>query len=865
MSPPTEPSQQARHPLLTRLEGIGTYLIPLGVLTVFAFMIWSAYHLSTEVRYEDVRDAIAGTRWTTLELAAFFTGLSFAALILYDFNALDYIHRKLPPVPVAITAFSAYAVGNTLGFGALSGGAVRFRAYSRLGLSPDEVGKVIAFVTLAFGFGLTAVSAIAVLVTAKAMSPLVGIGSFGLRTAAIVTLLLLGLLLYVTRHGRQIEKAGIKLRLPDTATASRQFLVTAFDVAAAATVLYVLLPPNPMTWISFVAIYAGAIGLGVLSHVPAGLGVFEAAIIAALGGTMSVESILSSLLLYRIIYHIVPLIVAAVIMIAIEIRELARHPVAASLMSLEPRLTPTLLAALALVTGTVMIFSTVTPTPASDLDFLAEHLPLAIVEGAHFLSSVMGLVLFVSARGLAQRLDGAWWVAISAAAASFVFAFLRAVALYEAMLLIVLICGLWFARRQFTRPASLLRQALAPSWIVAMVMVLIAAFTILRFVYRDLEYTDTLWWQFEFQDEAPRGLRSVMGLSLIALAIAIASLLRPATRLPPPVTEEEITRAVDILATQDNPSANLVRMGDKRIMFSASGRSFLMYGIQGRSWIALFDPFGEAAEKSELVWRFVEEARTAGGKPVFYQISPALLPSCADAGLRAYRLGELAVADLGRFDLRGSRLAPLRHAMSRGQRDGLDFAVLEPAALCQVIEELRAISDAWLAQYDAREKSFSLGSFEDDYVTSQPVAILRGADGRIIAFATLLTTPTGVEATVDLMRFAPDAPKSAMDFLFVKTMEYLKDHGYARFNLGMAPLSGMSKREAAPVWDRLGSIMFEHGEKFYNFQGLKAFKSKFHPDWKPRYLAVAGSSGPVMAIMDATLLIGGGIRGVVRK
>lgn len=114
------------------------------------------------------------------------------------------------------------------------------------------------------------------------------------------------------------------------------------------------------------------------------------------------------------------------------------------------------------------------------------------------------------------------------------------------------------------------------------------------------------------------------------------------------------------------------------------------------------------------------------------------------------------------------------------------------------------------------------------------------------------------------MRFAPDAPKGSMDFLFVRIMEYLRDAGYSEFNLGMAPLAGMSQREVAPVWDRLGSVVFEHGERFYNFKGLKAFKSKFQPRWEPRYLAAA-TVGPAIAMMDATLLIGGGLRGVVGK
>ena len=81
----------------------------------------------------------------------------------------------------------------------------------------------------------------------------------------------------------------------------------------------------------------------------------------------------------------------------------------------------------------------------------------------------------------------------------------------------------------------------------------------------------------------------------------------------------------------------------------------------------------------------------------------------------------------------------------------------------------------------------------------------------------------------------------------------------------MAPLSGMARREAAPVWDRIGGTLFEHGERFYNFKGLRAFKAKFHPRWEPRYLAVSGNAGAALALMDVTFLIGGGVKGVISK
>ncbi len=470
----------------------------------------------------------------------------------------------------------------------------------------------------------------------------------------------------------------------------------------------------------------------------------------------------------------------------------------------------------------------------------------------------------VAARGLGQRLDGAWWVSTVSAVAALMLSLLKAIAVVEAAFLAFFIIGLVANRRRFRRPASLLNQALTAGWLTAIAVICIGAVVILFFVYRDVEYSNELWWQFEFAGEAPRSLRAVLGITIVSSAIAAFSLLRPAAERLEPVSEDAVDRAVAIAVKSGLADANLVRMRDKSIMFSEKGDAFVMYGKQGRSWIALFDPVGARHSASELVWRFVEAARAAGCRAVFYQISPALLASCADAGLRAFKLGELAVVHLQGFELKGGKWANLRQTASRAVRDGLEFAVIEPEGIPAVMDELADVSDSWLADHNAKEKGFSLGAFDPDYVAAQPVCVLK-KDGRIVAFANLLLTQSKEEGSIDLMRFSPDAPKGSMDFLFVQILEYLRNAGFQRFNLGMAPLSGMSKRDAAPVWDRVGGTVFDHGERFYNFKGLRAFKSKFHPEWQPRYLAVSGGVSPMIALMDATFLIGGGLRGVVRK
>ena len=190
--------------------------------------------------------------------------------------------------------------------------------------------------------------------------------------------------------------------------------------------------------------------------------------------------------------------------------------------------------------------------------------------------------------------------------------------------------------------------------------------------------------------------------------------------------------------------------------------------------------------------------------------------------------------------------------------------MVPPSGVGAILGDMRRISDGWLAQHNTREKSFSLGSFKPEYLTHLPVALVRRGDVPV-AFANLLCTDLRREASVDLMRYAPDAPKGAMDYLFVKLMLHFQAEGYERFGLGMAPFSGLVQHPLAPRWHRLGSLVFGLGEHFYNFQGLRSFKEKFNPVWEPRYLCSPGGLSPLLALADIAALTSGGIKGVIWK
>ena len=104
-----------------------------------------------------------------------------------------------------------------------------------------------------------------------------------------------------------------------------------------------------------------------------------------------------------------------------------------------------------------------------------------------------------------------------------------------------------------------------------------------------------------------------------------------------------------------------------------------------------------------------------------------------------------------------------------------------------------------------------------------------------------------------------------MEALLVHVMLWGRAEGYRRFSLGMAPLSGFERSSVAPPWQRVGAFVYEHGEAFYGFQGLRAFKEKFAPEWEPRYLACPGGLALPRVLADISALIAGGYRRIFIK
>jgi phosphatidylglycerol lysyltransferase len=851
------PSQRAV--LLRRVAG------PLLSVAMLCLALWALHLLARDVNYHQVRQYVHGVSHARLGLAALFTLIGFMVMTLYDRFALESIDRPLPWRRVSLISFVSYAFSNAVGMSLLVSGSIRYRFYIQNGLSTGEVARVVLFCTLSFWLGLLALTGVTLLlVPLPASLPL---ASFGRPLGLLLTAIPLA---WVTAGGlrrRPLRIGRWQVRLPSLLVATQQVLVGALDWGLAAAVLYVLMPEQlDSGFAHFLAIFVIAQIAGLISHVPGGLGVFEALMLAGFGATGNPEltaPILGALAAFRVIYYLLPLCSATVLVLQREARGLRQKTL------LSPwfvGLLPVFFAGLTLVSGAVLLFSGATRALPARMAVLGEVLPLSVLEVSHLLASVIGMLLLILARGLQRRLDAAYWLTLVLLVAGALFSLLKGIDYEEATLLVLLALALAPARQLFYRRASLFSTTFSLGWVVAIVAVLGCAAWLVLFSYRHVDYSADLWWQFSLHHGgAPRAARALVAAAAAGMLFALASLIRPVKTHRAAPSEAELQLALPLIKQFPSAQAHLALVGDKSLLFDAAHKAFVMYNIAGRSWVAMGDPVGTDEDaRRELVWAFLEQCERAGGWPVFYQVSPVDLDMYLEVGLTLLKVGEEARVRMADFNLDGKSRKVLRNTVNKLTRDGLRVEIVPAAAVAPLLPQLKAVSDAWLREKNVREKRFSVGAFDPAYLQRTPMAVV-WQGGQLVAFANLFLTDLKQEASVDLMRHLPDGPAGIMDYLFVEVMQWARAEGYVWFNLGMAPLAGLQNRRQAPLWNRFGALVFGRGGRFYNFRGLQRYKNKFDPVWEPRYIAVPRGIALPMILTNLASLISGGLSGVVRR
>ena len=808
--------------------------------------------------------------------------LGVAALALFavaftgfvDVLVARWLKLGLPMSEVLRLGFVANAMANTLNLSGAMGASIRLMGLSAAKVPMSRAAAQIGMQALSLLCGLS----LLVIITLSTSSLPLTNGTVQ-RWAATAVLIAAGFYLplyyFLTTRRRLMRWLPADVGLPPLRLKIELTLISLIDWVLAAGTLYICiyLSGEHVKPGLLLGSFAGAGVLGLVSQVPGGLGVFDGLILLALTEAgYDKASVFSGLLLFRIAYYLVPLMVALAMgseMLTAQLPLLARlrsrlagHPLFGMIglpVTLLADLGTRLLAVLIFGAGAMQLASAAIPSVSEHVEVVRSTLPVLAVESSNWFSILSGVLLLGLARGIDGRLRIAYRGAQVILLISAALAITKGLHFGEALFLLVVAGLLRTRKRAFTRRAMTLTSATTLGWYTGLIICVLIFFAIgVAQVLGDDSFDLFYFGYGEHTSRVGRGLAAAIlgvGLYMIWQAFAVK---RPHLRYP---DHGELERARELYKKYGGGEfAHLTFMGDKHLFWAADHQAVIAYGSVRDRLVALGSPCGTDAGIDRAILDFRHFADTQDRKPVFYEVLEPDLSRYHDHGFDLFKLGELALVDLSEFSLAGKRWEDLRQATNRADKEKLTFTLVYPPFDTALLTNLERVSDAWLADKGGTEKSFSLGSFEPLYLEWSPIALVH-RDDELIAFANVLPPyGPGGHASVDLMRHVSDAPRSTMDYLFAKVMQWAKDQGYEVFSLGMAPLSRVGDNPYARANERLAAIAFRYGNRFYNYQGVRRYKDKFKPEWVGAYLAYPRGVWLPGLLIDISALVAGGYR-----
>lgn len=291
-------------------------------LAVIAFALWTLYDLLKDVDLGKVAASFAAMPPHRIAIAALCVGCAYFTITFYDYFALHTIGRgDVPYRTAALGAFTGFIIGHNVGATVFTAGAIRFRIYSRHGLTLVDIAR-IAFITgLTFWLGNAFVLGWGMLLHPEAASAIDRLPTWANRAVAAAGLLTIaGYLVWLSRAPRRFGGDGWRVNLPSARLTFVQILIGVLDLGFAGLAMWMLMPDAPaIDYPSLLVAFVLATLLGFISHAPGAIGVFDAAMLIALP-QFAKEELLASLVVFRLVYFVIPFGLAVLTVAIYEFR-----------------------------------------------------------------------------------------------------------------------------------------------------------------------------------------------------------------------------------------------------------------------------------------------------------------------------------------------------------------------------------------------------------------------------------------------------------------------------------------------------------------------------------------------------------------
>ncbi|MBV9813036.1 MAG: lysylphosphatidylglycerol synthetase family protein [Acetobacteraceae bacterium] len=585
------------------------------------------------LRITDIQHALSMIPDRALLISFAWTVVSYGTLTFYDRLGTFYAGKPVSTRRVAFASFCAYALAHNLGFAAVSGAAVRYRLYAHWGLSPLQIGKVIAFCSLTFGLGGMVLGGI-ILWTEPSTVPF-----FGDKLPAAV-LQGVGVLLWAIVAGyialasivRTFTVRGHRIELPGWRMAIVQVALATVDVGVTAAIFYSLLPAGiGLTYPRLLGVYLASYSAGLAANLPGGLGVFDTAMLLGLARYLEPPQIIGAILIFRLYYYIIPLFLAGALFSGNEI--LLRGKSFARLDGgfrwSEPDLS------IAIATGTValcgaLLLSIGALSPQPDYSWIDPDFAEVVNSAGQFVPSLIGAALLVLSVSISQRVTLAWGgtLVMLMIAAAFLLAQGR---YWEAAVPTLASALLAPYRSLFYRHARLITGPLATANVLPLLALVACVLCLAAFEPHVRWLTNNSFWEVILSRDVPNSIRATVAMTVVLALGAIWRLLRP-TRVPH--LPWDANARLHYAALGADPPARA-----DGIVWGENERAAIPYRRIGRVLVGLGDPAGAESDRASAIWRLRDLAQQQGCHPAIWQAQREMLRVYQDLGLTAVPIG----------------------------------------------------------------------------------------------------------------------------------------------------------------------------------------------------------------------------------
>lgn len=503
--------------------------------------------------------------------------------------------------------------------------------------------------------------------------------------------------------------------------------------------------------------------------------------------------------------------------------------------------------------GLVNLLSGFSPAIHWRMRLIEQYLPVETVHASNDLIIAAGIVLIVTSAFLLKGLRSAWMMALVVSLLSVVANITKAID-YEEAIFAAVVCVILIATRSQYQVKSKRRLVYTGLKIAIGVWITGVIFGIIGFYFMrkvnfgiDLTFFQSVKYTLENfvllqTDLVPHTkfatgfLRAINVMGVGAIAFLIYTFLRP---LVYNRKEEEgrLAYAKNAVARYGRSAVDYFKTYPDKLIFTIPETDgFIAYKTANDFALALGMP---VCENDELIYKgliesFETYSEQHGLNVAFYRVDEIYLPFFHHLGKRSLPIGQEAILDLNTFSMEGKKRQNLRTARNGLLKKGYQCKVQEPPVPGNILQQLKAVSNDWLAELGEEELAFSQGMFLEEEVSLHTVLYLEAPDGRIVAFLDLIPDNVPGEARYDLIRKLADEYNGCLDMLMVELIFYCKEKGFQYLNMGMAPMSGIEAPKDFP--ERTIKFAYNNIRRFRHYRGLRFFKEKFDPQWENKYL-----------------------------